>query len=289
MSLLGSAVIPVLLTACGNVPQPFRRADSFSNPLLANPSGAGIGVVPPVGIDSAAATYIAERIAEDLREREIPAEAVDRTGILSFTLEGNLWDSTEDGSATVLTFNWRLLNRLGQIVERLDQDVYVETTPWTSGSTIEQNHVADDIAIRLAVLLAPPIDTQPIETPASPWNGLTATIQKPVMAPGDGAQSLGNAMASRLAREGFEPATGIPDVIFAATVSVTQYDAAQDDVAIIWQILNAEGQNLGEVRLDNRIPRGELDGPWGMIADAIVDSALPGLLEIVAKTTDPRR
>jgi len=72
-------------------------------------------------------------------------------------------------------------------------------------------------------------------------------------------------------------------------VSVIQYDAGQDDVAIVWQILNADGQNLGEVRLDNRIPRGELDGPWGMIAEAIVDGALPGLLEIIAKTTDPRR
>ena len=289
MSLLGSAVIPALLTACGSVPQPFRRASYSANPLLANPSGAGIGVVPPVGIDRDTAVYIAARIAEDLRQREIPAEAVDRTGILSFTLEGNLWDSSEDGSATVLTFNWRLLNRLGQIVERLDQDVYVETSPWANGSIIEQDHVADDIAIRLAVLLAPPIDAKTIEAPVAPWLGLTATIQKPDSAPGDGAQSLGNAMATRLAREGFKPATGTPDVIFAATVSVIQYDAGQDDVAIVWQILNADGQNLGEVRLDNRIPRGELDGPWGMIAEAIVDGALPGLLEIIAKTTDPRR
>ncbi len=188
-----------------------------------------------------------------------------------------------------MTLNWRLLNRLGQIVERLDQDVYVETAPWVEGSITEQNHVADDIAVRLAVLLAPPVTTQPVEIPLAPWTGLTATIQKPVSAPGDGAESLGNAMASRLAREGFKPATGTPDVIFAATVSVAQYDAGQDDVTIIWQILTPGGQNLGEVRLDNRIPRGELDGPWGMIAEAIVDGAVPGLLEIIAKTTDPRR
>jgi hypothetical protein len=289
LCLTAHAAVPFLISACGNVPQPFRRVATSSNPLLANPSGAGVGIAPPVGIDRIAASHIAEQIAEHLRQREIPAEAVDRIGILGFTLEGNLWESVENGPETILTFNWRLLNRLGEIVERLYQDVYVETAPWEEGLETELNHVADDIAIRLAVLLAPPLESQTIETPKAPWEGLTATIQKPGSAPGDGSEALGNAMASRLAREGFKPATGAPDVTFAATVNVSQFDAVSDDVAIIWQVLSPDGQSLGEVRLDNRIPRGELDGPWGMIAEAIVDGALPGLLEIIAKTTAPRR
>lgn len=277
------------LVACGAVPQPFRRAPNTQNPLLANPSGAGLGVLPPAGIDRAAASYIAGRIADDLRQQEIPAEAVSRTGVLSFTAEGNLSDSSDDGFLTTLRFDWRLLNRLGQIVTRLSQTVQVESAAWVGDNSIAHDQVASDMAARLVLLLAPSIAVErPIET-KSPWNGLTATIQRPETAPGDGAQSLGNAMANRLVREGFKSADGTPDVVFAATVNVTRYDISQDDIAIIWQVLDPEGQNLGEVRLDNRIPRGELDGSWGMIAEAIVDGAMPGLLEIITETMQPRR
>jgi uncharacterized lipoprotein YmbA len=282
MCLFGATLTALMLTSCGNVPQPFRRAPTSSNPLLANPSGAGIGIVAPVGIDHDAADYIAEWIAEDLRRREIPAEAVRRTGILSFTLEGNLREATEDALSTTLIFDWRLLNRLGQIVERLDQTIVVDTLAWNSAEESTRDLIARNMSEQMAQLLAPPLAITPIQKPTSPWAGLSVTIQKLEGAPGDGAQALGRAMANRLAKEGLTPAGRTADIIVAATVSVTRYDASQDDVAIIWQILGPNGQSLGDVRLDNRIPHGELDGPWGFIADAIVDSALPGLLEIIA-------
>jgi hypothetical protein len=63
----------------------------------------------------------------------------------------------------------------------------------------------------------------------------------------------------------------------------------QDDIAIIWQVLDQDRQSMGEVRLDNRIPRGELDGAWGMIAEAVVDGAMPGLLEIISETIKTKR
>lgn len=277
------------LVACGAVPQPFRRSPSTQNPLLANPSGAGLGVLPPAGIDRIAAAYIADRIANDLRMQEIPAEAVSRTGILGFTAEGNLSDSSDDGFLTTLSFDWRLLNRLGQIVTRLSQTVQVDSASWLAGKDSALDRIANDMTAQLALLLAPPVDVERPPEQKNPWAGMTATIQRPESAPGDGAQSLGNAMANRLLREGFKPTDGAPDVVLAATVNVTRYDLAQDDIAIIWQVLDQDGQSMGEVRLDNRIPRGELDGAWGMIAEAIVDGAMPGLLEIIAETIQPRR
>lgn len=289
MLAVGYSLATLGLGACGNVPQPFRRATNTSNPLLANPSGAGIGILPPAGIDRGTAKIIADRIAEELRQQEIPAEAVNRTGALGFTAEGNLRESLVDDSIATLTFDWRLLNRLGQIVTRIEQTVSVDSAGWTNGTPAAAGRVATDMAARLAYMLAPPIETERRQFQGKPWDGLTATIQRPPSAPGDGAQALGNAMANRLAREGFKPANGQPDVIFAAMVSVTRYDAVQDDIVIIWQILTPEGQNLGEVRLDNRIPTGELDGSWGMIAEAIVDGAMPGLLEIITETATPGR
>jgi hypothetical protein len=277
------------LVACGSVPQPFRRASNTQNPLLANPSGAGLGVLPPAGIDRTIASNIADRIADNLRQQEIPAEAVSKTGVLGFTAEGNLSDSSDDGFLTTLSFDWRLLNRQGQIVTRLNQTVQVESAAWVEADSTAHNRVADDMSARLVLLLAPSIDVEPPPEQTTPWDGLTATIRRPDTAPGDGAQSLGNAMANRLAREGLKPTDGVPDVVLAATVNVTRYDLTQDDIAIIWQVLDSKEQSLGEVRLDNRIPRGELDGAWGMISEAIVDGAMPGLLEIIAETVQPRR
>ncbi|MDE0799249.1 MAG: hypothetical protein OSB02_00760 [Rhodospirillaceae bacterium] len=277
------------LVACGSVPQPFRRAPNTQNPLLANPSGAGLGVLPPAGIDRTAASYIAGRIANDLKQQEIPAEAVSRTGILSFTADGNLSGSSDDGFLTTLSFNWRLLNRLGQVVTRLNQTVQVESAAWIAGDGAAHDRVAHDMAARLALLLAPSTDVERTPEQKRPWAGLTATIQRPETAPGDGAQSLGNAMANRLVREGFKPADGTPDIVLAAIVSMTEHDMTQDDIAIIWQVLDQDRQSMGEVRLDNRIPRGELDGAWGMIAEAVVDGAMPGLLEIISETIKTKR
>lgn len=277
------------LVACGSVPQPFRRAPNTQNPLLANPSGAGLGVLPPAGIDRTAASYIAGRIANDLKQQEIPAEAVSRTGILSFTADGNLSGFSDDGFLTTLSFNWRLLNRLGQVVTRLNQTVQVESAAWIAGDGAAHDRVAHDMAARLALLLAPSTDVERTPEQKRPWAGLTATIQRPETAPGDGAQSLGNAMANRLVREGFKPADGTPDIVLAAIVSMTEHDMIQDDIAIIWQVLDQDRQSMGEVRLDNRIPRGELDGAWGMIAEAVVDGAMPGLLEIISETIKTKR
>jgi len=288
LQLAGLATL-IGVGGCGNVPQPFRRTQNTSNPLLANPSGAGIGILPPAGLDDLSGRYVADRIAETLRQQEIPAEALDRAGVLGFTVEGNLSDVTvEDGVARV-AFDWRLLNRLGEIIERLNQDIEIDSTTWTDQDELALNTVADDISAQLILLLAPPVIAAPNAPESKPWAGLTVTIERPETAPGDGAQALGRALANRLLAEGFQPPEDEADFVISASVSVSIFDASQDDVSILWTILSPDGENLGDVRLDNRIPRGQLDGAWGQIAEAIVDGAFPGLLQIVVSQVVPRR
>lgn len=278
-------VTSLFLQACGNLPQPFRPLRQSSNPLLANPSGFGIGVLAPDGFDDETADHIAMSTAEELQRREVLAEAVEKAGTLGFTLEGNLRSRTLNESVTTLTLDWRLLNRAGEVVERLDQEISVDSTAWLNGNTEPLEMIAIDIATRVSFMFAPPIESETAQEPQSPWANVAVSIQRPQNAPGDGAQALGLALANRLSAVGFKPATDTPDIVIGATIGVAPYDAAQDDIAIVWQILSATGENLGEVRLDNRIPRGELDDTWGIVADAIVDTALPGILDIIASST----
>ncbi|MEQ8509442.1 MAG: hypothetical protein RIB43_10590 [Rhodospirillaceae bacterium] len=279
----------ISLAGCGNVPQPFRRAQNTSNPLLANPSGAGIGILPPAGLDDLSGRYIANSIAETLRQQEIPAEALDRAGVLAFTVEGNLNDATIENGVAQVAFDWRLLNRLGEIIERLNQEIEINSLAWIDKDDVALDAIANNISAQLILLLAPPVATTPNLPETKPWAGLTVTIQRPETAPGDGAQALGRALANRLLAEGFQPPEDEADFIISARISLSIFDAVQDDVSILWSILSPDGENLGDVRLDNRIPRGQLDGAWGQIAEAIVDSAFPGLLQIVVSQVVPRR
>lgn len=277
------------LQACGSLPQPFRPLPDSSNRLLTNPSGVGVGILPPAGIDDDVAAYMASWIATDLQRREILAEAVGRAGTLGFTLEGNLRDETRNGLETVVYFDWRLLNRSGEIVRRLNQSTTVETTAWLNSEVSTHNQIASNIASELAMMIAPQVEGPARQEPVSQWANVAVTIQRPQNAPGDGAQALGVALANRLGAEGFKPATDNPDIVLGAVVEVIPFDSAQDDISVIWQVLAPSGEMLGEVRLDNRIPRGDLDGAWGPVAGAIVDAGLPGILDIIGSTLESLR
>lgn len=274
----------LILQACGNLPQPFRRFPESSNPLLANPSGLAVGVLAPDGFDEETADQIAAWITAELQSREVLAEAVERAGVLGFTLEGNLRDESSNRSTTTLTLDWRLLNRSGEIIERMDQRIDIDSTAELTGRVEPGELIAIDIATQLSLMIAPPVENTIPQEPQSQWANIAVSIQRPQNAPGDGAQALGIALANRLSTEGFKPATGTPDIVISAIIGVVPYDATQDDITIVWQVLSAAGENIGEVRLDNRIPRGELDETWGLVADAIVDAAVPGILDIIASS-----
>lgn len=243
-----------------------------------------MGVLPPDGFKDETAHQIATWITAELQSREVLAETVDRVGVLGFTLEGNLREETQNGPITIFTLDWRLLNRAGEVIERLDQQIGVDSVSWRNGDIETRELIALDIASQLALMIAPPTENAVEPEPQSQWASIAVSIQRPRNAPGDGAQALGRALANRLRIEGFKPATDTPDVTIGALIDVTPYDSAQDDIAIVWQVLTATGENIGEVRLDNRIPRGELDGTWGIVADAIVDAAVPGILDIIASS-----
>ena len=55
----------------------------------------------------------------------------------------------------------------------------------------------------------------------------------------------------------------------------------QQDVTITWSLRNAGGNQLGEVKQQNRIPAGLLDGAWGDVAYAVASSAAPGITALL--------
>lgn len=271
----------VLLAACGELPQPFRSDADIDLPLPATPSTLGIGVIPVYGVSDAQSGDLSAHIAETLRLRDIPAESVDGVGRLGFSLETTLADIETVEDFVRLTYQWRLLGRTSRDIRQSGTEILVvDQNQWQDGSPNGFAFFATAVGEHVANLVSPPILTP---APArSPWEGITVRIEPPLDAPGDGAMALAQGLASRFSRAGFEPPSGPADFTVSATVTVTAYDSVQDDIAIVWQVADGTGADLGAVRLDNRIPSGELDGPWGLVAEAIIDASLPGILEIIA-------
>jgi len=270
------------LTACGNVPRPFEPTEGAVIFLPESPSTLGIGVLPIEGIDPVMAEQLASAIADALRQQDIPAEAVDRSEHLGYSLEGhaNIEGSSNLGDEIILT--WRLKDRNGDITQQFTQALQMERSEWEALSQVLQAQVADDLTSQVAHSLAPMAPV--VRPPALLGTGLSVIIRPAAEAPGDGALALARILGNRLAQQGFVPAADESDFQIVGSVIVRPYDSGHDDIAIVWQVLDSENKDLGEVRLDNRIPRGELDGPWGLVAEAIVDSAFPGLMEIVIAT-----
>ena len=269
-------------SGCGNLPQPFRRAPDSTNPLLANPSGAGIGIVPVSGLPTNIGKEIADQIAALMQDADVPAESIDRVGLMGFTLEGNLDPLLPQGDSRNTAIDWRLINRQGEIVQRFDQVLAIRREALASGSTQAMSQISTDIGRRVLELIAPELDVV-IDPPAPPpWQGAAILIRPPSGAPADGNMALGRALASRMGQAGLVPAETRLDFIVAGEVAVRPFDAELDDVSIAWTVLTPDEQVLGDVRLDNRVPRQQLRTSWPAIAEAVTEAALPGLLDIIA-------
>ena len=276
------------LSGCGNIPRPFEPSAETVIPLPETPSTLGVGILPVSGLDSAQTVEMAEKIAEALRVSGIPAQAVNRAGQLGFTLEGTLNGATQSPDDASLRAVWRLTKRDNALVEEIEQ-VFPRGLRDRQTITPElETEIAQSIAAHIGSLWAPTIAVP--QDQGLPGDGLTVTIQPPVSAPGDGNAALVRVLANRLIRLGFAPAVDNPSFVLAGTVTLKTYDSVQDDISVVWKVLdgNGDGVELGEVRLDNRIPRGDLDGAWGLIAEAIIDSALPGLVKIMVAAAPTR-
>jgi len=74
-----------------------------------------------------------------------------------------------------------------------------------------------------------------------------------------------------------------PDLIVEGEVSVTPVKPDQQHVKIVWRVRRADGAEIGNVGMENDVPKGLIDGPWGDIAYSIAIAAGDGLLQLVAR------
>lgn len=147
---------------------------------------------------------------------------------------------------------------------------------------------------RQATASIPPASPPPAEPAAakpavaSPAAGrLVAVVPRVQGAPGDGSQSLSEAIRQELQGRG----VGLVEVASANTyrvegiVKLGEAKDGKQPILIEWQVKDPKGKKLGTVSQRNEIPAGSLDGEWGATAQQAAGAAVQGIVKLLPQKT----
>jgi hypothetical protein len=103
-------------------------------------------------------------------------------------------------------------------------------------------------------------------------------------APGDGSKALARAMSAALrkAQLAVDDKATKPWVV-AGRVAVAPAPKKQQHVQIVWELRKPDGEKIYEVKQENDVPAGQLDGAWGDIAWAVATAAAEAIVPLIEK------
>jgi hypothetical protein len=275
----------LLLSACGEIGRPFLGAPqaTANNPLIDIPTAVGIAVLPVRGLPDTLNMAISRAAADRLQALEIPAEAVATNAGLGFTLEGTAETAAPSPAGHTVSIFWVLKSRRGAVTGTHRQNVLVPDDAWQKGDGPTTTLIGGEAATAVAALLG--ADTPSAAVSAKPVIQLPTVSVKPVEgAPGDGRESLRLAVIQILSEHGVRRDDVMPDITLTCTLSSKPATDGLQQVEIVWQARTKDGADLGTMRLDNTIPNGALDGPWGPTAFAIADAAGADLMRLITSS-----
>lgn len=270
----------LVLSACGDLPQPFRGNPGGMAGRLAVPPPYRLAVPTPDAamLTTTKSEAFAKAIAEALLKREVPAVA-----------------------DTPLPLDWRLAvemrldgNRVVPRYALFDPDGApqgvaegnaIPARDWPRPSAALFADVASDAARRAADLLLRAEAARKSSNPAAlAASGPPRLYLLPVRgAPGDGNESLTARMRDSLGDYGILAQEVADGAGFAADgrVAVVPAGRGMQRVEILWIVSRRDGQELGRVLQMNEIPAGLLDRHWGDIAFAAAAEAAGGVQSVI--------
>ena len=314
-SALAVPVLAVVVTvsACQPLPHPFAD-DRPPASLLRVRDSAGISIAPIEGGPPAAASKLGAAVASALVKHDIPAS--DRTtNLTSYLLYGRLEAQRPRSGQETVAAHWQLQDASGRLVGERTTRLEAPVKTWETGADAVIARLAEASAAEIAPLLAdePPLGAEAVaglaeapggkaeavapraEAAAAKTNeaGRTRIAIRPLSgAPGDGAKSLANAIATVLKRQDLtviDNANAKADVILDGQVTVATVKPDKQHVKIVWHVRRADGVEVGTVGQENDVPKGMLDGPWGDVAYSVAIAGADGLMQVIARAGPERK
>jgi hypothetical protein len=275
-------LLAALLAACQPLPHPFAE-DRPPASLLAVRDSAGVSIAPIEGGPSATAGKLGAAVASALGKRDIPAS--DRTTSLSsYLLFGRLEAQRPRTGKGALTVHWRLQDSGGRSVGERTARLEAPARAWDSGDDNIIASLAEASAAEIAPLLAD--EAAPAAAEAAEGGRTRIAIRPVTGAPGDGAKSLANAIATVLKRQDLavlDDPSAKADVILDGEVTIAPVKPDKQHVKIVWHVRRGDGAEIGTVGQENDVPKGLLDGAWGDVAYSVAIAGADGLLQVIAR------
>ncbi len=272
----------VLITACQPLARPFQPEHKTLAPsqLAALGPRSGIVVAAPAGANAAVAALLPQRVAAALRERQVPATAradpQRRFALLSDIRTQSMQDDTVE-----VAVRWTLRDPQGAILTVWDQSMSAEGAAWRLADPL----VIEAFAAVAALELAARIGTGELDSAQAGHLGPVSLAIAPIFgAPGDGNESLTQALADTLRLRGVDVAAIDQNVTFFVSGGITVSTVAGGErVDIVWWLLRSDGQEVGTVKQSNVLTPGALEGAWEDIAYVIAEGAADGILALLKR------
>ena len=264
----------LFLASCGELPRPFQPdVKSPAKGLLRPIDSAGVVVQPVAGIPDAAARQAAEKIAEALRRKDVPA-STRGSNPASLILASEVITTGDPALRLILrepggTLIGQHTARFAPTARSPDDDA-----AWTELARESATALAAQLQPRAAVLAPPPP---------------SIFIGQVNGAPGDGGRALSRALDYALRRAGAKlvEASEPDSVVVLGEVTISPKGAQMRGVDVRWIVLAPDGNELGQIRQENDVPAQMLERAWAEMAVAVAEGAAEGIIDLLDHV--PRR
>lgn len=286
------ALLPALLaglltlTACGELPRPFQPESKVTLDLRAPSTRAPFRVGVPEGQPPGDPRRFTLKVSEQLLTLGVPAEpqwfSMSATPALETKrLQGAASVSPAEEDAEKVEVEWSLVSPGGDQKPLTVARVMLPRGAWKS----DIPEAVDDAAFVSASAIARALGRGlPSFDPADETAAPRLVVLPVEGAPGDGPESLENAITRALLTEGLALAA-VPeeqDLLLWCLVEVGPVQEGVQLVRIQWRVDQASDfEEVGTVTQENLVPAYSLAGPWRDSADQIAQAAAEGIAALM--------
>jgi hypothetical protein len=285
---------------------------------------ARIQIAPVIGSPENVARDLQAQLATAMTQRGITV-ATAQNAASEYVLRGYIVAARER-SRTKVSYIWDVTDQSGKRVHRITGEKVARLAgkdPWSAVTPQVVQGIVDSTASQIATWLpnsggvpmasATPVvgsgtaasataATNPLYQTAAttsprapaPTTGsigtagpITAVVPMVTGAPGDGRQSLTEALQRELTKNGvaLSSAPGGNSYKVQGQVALGQSKDGKQPIQIEWNVIDPSGKKLGTVSQKNEVPQGSLDGAWGKTADAAAAAAAQGIIKLLPQTS----
>jgi hypothetical protein len=276
-----SLLLLLLLSSCGDLPEPFLGNPGANGRILAQPPTPRLAVPTPTNalLGDDASRKFASNIAAGLQAIEVPAIAGRvRSG------DWRLVTDAETRGATVVPV-FTIIDPKGKDMGKAE-GAPVSTQAWALGADATLDTAAADAAPKISNLLTSIQTAELHRDPNSLYNRVAKVDVATVTgAPGDGNPSLTKQMKAHLSALGpvVQDTPNGADFVVQGDVKMVPIAGNQQRVEIQWSVKASSGDERGKVVQLNEIPAGSLDHYWADVAIIVATEAAGGVNDVILR------